>query len=132
MTDALSIALSGLRVQQTRLDAAANNIANATTSGRVPTQADPASTVYKPLTVSMTALNAGGVSAQVSANPDAYSVSFSPDDPHANAEGLIAVPNVDLVSESVNIMTVKAAFKANLSIIKTQDQMLGDLLDALT
>jgi flagellar hook protein FlgE len=38
---------------------------------------------------------------------------------------------VDLAKESVNILTAKTLFKANISVIKTQDQMLGSLLDIL-
>jgi flagellar basal-body rod protein FlgC len=140
MTDALSIALSGIKAQQQRLDVAANNIANITTTGRVPTVDNPASTVYKPLNVSLTAQtlgsnsalgNAGGVLANVTQNQNGYSVSFDPSNPYANNDGLIAAPNVDLAQEIVNIIETKAAFRANISVIKTQEKLSGELLDAL-
>jgi flagellar basal body rod protein FlgC len=38
----------------------------------------------------------------------------------------------DLVKETVNIMEAKSLFKANLSVIKTENEMLGDLLDIIT
>lgn len=133
MTDALSIALSGLRAQTTRLAATASNIANASTSGTVP-NADPsapASTVYTPVTVDFSSQAGGGVSAQVRPDPNAYSVIYDPSSGYANADGLVAVPDVDLAQEAVNLLETKALYKANLSVIKTQDQMLGDLLDTI-
>lgn len=133
MTDALSIALSGLRAQTTRLAATASNIANASTAGAVPSAdpSAPASTVYTPVTVDFSSQAGGGVSAQVRPDPNAYSVIYDPSSVHANAEGLVAVPDVDLAEQLVNLIETKALFKANVSVIKTQDEMLGDLLDTI-
>lgn len=39
--------------------------------------------------------------------------------------------SVDLTEEAVNLITTKAAFKANLAVIKTQDDMIGALLDTI-
>lgn len=133
MSDVLSIALSGLRAQNTRLSAAANNIANASTVGALPTE-NSASTVYKPLNVSYTALTTGandgaGVMAQVNEDANGYTPVFDPSSPFANAEGLVAAPEVDLAKESVNILESKLLFKANLSVIKAQKEMMGELLD---
>ncbi len=133
MTDALSIALSGLRAQTTRLAATASNIANASTGGAVPS-ADPtapASILYTPVTVDFSAQAGGGVSAQVRPDPNAYSVIYDPSSSYANADGLVAVPDVDLAEQLVNLIETKAVYKANVSVIKTQDEMLGDLLDTI-
>ena len=135
MSNVLSIALSGLNAQNTRLAASANNIANASTVGAVPT-ASGTSTVYRPLSVSYTALTAGtntggGVSAHVTEDADGYTVIFDPSSPFADSEGLIAAPNVDLAREAVNILESKLLFKANLSVIKIQKEMMGELLDTL-
>lgn len=133
MTDALSIALSGLRAQTTRLAATASNIANASTGGTVPSAdpSAPASTLYTPVTVEFSAQAGGGVSAQVRPDPNAYSVIYDPSSVHANADGLVAVPDVDLAEQLVNLIETKAAYKANVSVIKTQDEILGDLLDTI-
>ncbi len=136
MVNALSIAISGLMAQSQRLSASANNIANALTTGALPTQQAPASTVYKPLSVSYTALTIGGtgsgVAASVTADPNGYSPVYDPSSIYANKDGIIAAPNVNLTQESVNILESKTIFKANLSVIKTQDQMLGDLLNIIS
>lgn len=148
MSDTLSIALSGLIAQQQRFAASASNIANAATAGPVPTDADPASyqnnpasTVYRPLQVSFTALTAGngpagvraaGVRAEVVPDPNGYTVTFSPNHPYANPEGFIAVPDVDLAKEYVNILETKTLFRAGISVLKTEKDMMGELLDAVT
>lgn len=133
MTDAFSIALSGLRAQSTRLAATASNIANASTSGTVPSAdpSTPASTVYKPLDVSFSTLDSGGVIATVTPDPTGYSVVYDPNSIYANSEGLIAAPSLDLSEEIVNLIETKLLYKANISVIKTQDEMLGDLLDTI-
>lgn len=133
MVDALSIALTGLQAQSQRLAASASNIANANTTGALPTPEAPASTVYKPLNVSFTALMAGdqggGVSATVTADENGYSPVYDPGSVYANEQGLSAAPNVDLAREMVNIIETKLAYKADLSVIKAQKNMTGDLLD---
>ena len=131
MVDALSIALSGLMAQDQRLSATAGNIANVTTTGSLPTPQTPASTVYKPLNVSYTALTGGGVSSSVTQDQNAYSPVYDPSSPYANTQGLIASPNVDLNQEIVNLIEAKAVFKANVDVIKTQDKMLGDLINTV-
>lgn len=133
MTDVLSIAVSGLNAQKQRLAATASNVANATTTGTVPgtDSSAPASTVYKPLNVSLTSLGGGGVAAQTTADENGYSIVYDPSSPHANEQGQIAAPNVDFIREMVGLLETKAAFKANLAVIRTQDEMTGGLLDTI-
>lgn len=147
MTDVFSIALSGLGAQQKRLAGTASNIANASTAGTVPgtvpsapastvggstVSGSAAGTVYKPLNVNLTSLASGGVRADVVADENGYSLAYDPSSPYANSEGMIAVPNVDLTTEMVNLLEIKTSYKANLAVLKTQDEMLGALLDTST
>ena len=137
MVSAVSIALSGLMAQSQRLAASASNIANASTTGVLPTVESPVSTVYRPLSVSMTALMAGegiggGVRAEVISDPDGYSSVYDTSSVYANNERLVAAPNVDLTREIVNLIEIKSLFKANLAVLKTHDEMMGELLDTIT
>ena len=137
MVDALSIALSGLTAQTQRLAATASNIANASTTGTIPSAdpSAPASTVYRPLQVTFTTLDSGGtgegVKATVTPDPNGYTVVYDPNSTYANSQGLIAAPNVDYANEFVNLIETKDAYRANISVIKTQDQMTGDLLNLI-
>lgn len=132
MADALSIALTGLMAQKTRLDATASNIANADTEGALPTPQAPATTVYKPLQVGFSTQAEGGVTATVTANEQGFSPVSNPGSPYANAEGLVAAPNVDLNQEMVNLIEARLAFKGNIQTVKAADKMMGDLLDIVT
>lgn len=138
MTDALSIALSGLMAQKQRLAATASNVANVSTGGSVPSAdpSAPASTVYKPLQANLTSVQTqaggAGVKAQIVEKENGYSLSYDPASPFANAEGLVAVPNVDLAEEAVSLMEIKIGYKANLSVMKTESEMIGELLDTIT
>jgi flagellar basal-body rod protein FlgC len=133
MVDTLSIALTGLMAQGQRLAVAASNIANAATIGALPTTESPASTVYKPLTVSYTALmtgnEPGGVSTRVTEDPNGYTAVSDPGSIYANEDGLVAAPNIDLNQEMVNLLVAKTLYKTNVSVIKTEKEMMGDLLD---
>jgi len=42
---------------------------------------------------------------------------------------MVAAPNVDIVSEMVEQIAAKLAFSANLSVIRTADEMQGRLVD---
>jgi len=135
MSDSISIALSGLLAQSRSLSVSANNIANITTAGAVPTVALPKSNVYKAQTVDFKSLMSNGVAGGVIASvkqDKGFSLAFNPSSIYANKDGLIAVPNVDLTKEIVTIMQTKQFYKANLSVIKAQKDMLGELLDAIT
>ncbi len=137
MVDALSIALSGLTAQDQRLAATASNIANASTTGTVPSAdpSAPASTVYRPLQVNFLSLDSGGsgdgVRAVVTPDPNGHSVVYDPSSTYANSQGEIAAPNVDLGQQLVNLIETKLAYKANISVIKTQDKMTDDLLNVI-
>ncbi len=140
MTDTLSIALSGLKAQGQKLAATASNIANVSTTGRIPDSprgaAGAGAVVYRPLQTTFVANVIGdtgaGVRAEVSARENGYSIVYDPSSAFADSEGLMAAPNIDLVEESVNLTEIKIAYKANIAVIKTQDEMLGELLDTLT
>lgn len=140
LTPALSNALSGLNAQKLRLSATASNVANVSTGGAVPGSAEAAagaSTVYRPLTVNITSQTlpdgqGAGVSAYVTERENGFSLSYDPSAPGANAEGFVAVPNVDLAQEAVNLIETKALFKANAAVIKVQDEMLGSFMDIVS
>jgi len=136
MADAMSIALSGLIAQGQKLAVSANNIANMSTTGSIPTAENPASTVYKPLSVSyhslMSGSDMGGVSTTVNEIDNPYVSVYDPSSVYANEEGFIATPNVDLVRETTNMLMTKVAYKANLNVIQAQKDMLGDLFDSMS
>ncbi|MGE4159492.1 MAG: flagellar basal body rod protein FlgC [Planctomycetota bacterium] len=113
MNPALSTAVSGLMTQQTRLDVHAHNIANANTPG------------FKASRLSQSEV-AGGGTQVASITRDA-----SPG-PLEDVDGAYEESsNTDLASEMVGLITAQRGFEANLPVIRTQDKMIGSLLDIL-
>jgi flagellar basal-body rod protein FlgC len=139
----LSIATSGLSAASLRLDVAASNIANAATTGPLPASsgsgapADSSSNnsnlpaVYVPLQVNQTDQSDGGTAATVSAVSPAFFVQSDPSASFANADGLVAAPNVDLASQFVQLLTAKYAFAANAKVVQSYATTSRSLLDII-
>lgn len=56
---------------------------------------------------------------------------FDPDNPLAGDHGMIAYPNVPMVSELVGAKLASQAYEANLAVLKAADEMLGELMDSI-
>jgi flagellar basal-body rod protein FlgC len=132
MNSAMSIALSGMQAATRRLDVAARNIANVQSNGALPGVEMPdgsaAPQAYAPQRVDQVEV-AGGTEARVSAVSPAYVPQRDPDAPYANADGMVAAPNVDLTSEAAQVMVAKYTFAANAMVLRTGVQMVRSLLD---
>lgn len=124
MPSAIDNAFSGLSVASTRIDVAASNIANQSSSKSI-VNGQPANQPYVPQKVDQLSLSNGGVLALVSAVssptqqvPDATS-----------STGLATEPNVDQASQLAQLDVASYNFKANLKVIQTQQNMDKALLD---
>ncbi|HYH36830.1 MAG TPA: flagellar basal body rod C-terminal domain-containing protein [Azospirillum sp.] len=137
MNVAMNTALSGLTAASRHMDASASNTANARTSGPLPAdgdvgavQATPASgSPYVPLQAVNTALPTGGVRASLAPMSPALYAEYQPDSPDADAEGMVAAPNVDLAQETTRQMVASAAYTFNAAVVKTTDEMLKSVFD---
>jgi flagellar basal-body rod protein FlgC len=109
MTGASSIALSGMRDAQLRVDVAAHNIANMNTDGFVPSR------------VISSEARGGGVQSTV-----------QPGTPPPLPPGRPPLPSgTDLPTELMGMMTAELAYVANAMVLRTQAEMTGTLLDVL-
>jgi len=87
---------------------------------------------YRPLRVIQQSLEDGGVSARYGAISPSYVVAFNPMDLNANDDGFLAMPNVDLAGEPINLGVAQRAYEAGLIVIdEAEEEMSGSLLDAL-
>jgi flagellar basal-body rod protein FlgC len=125
MLSAVSTALSGLAVATLRLNVAANNIANAQSAGALPGTPGPAP--YTPLQV-VQSEGASGTAADTEPVDPAYIPAFDPQSPDANAQGLVAMPNIDLTQEIVQLTTAQQSYAANLKTLQTGLSTTGRLL----
>lgn len=134
MTSSLSIALSGLGANLKRLGAAASNIANFQSSGSPePGGKRP----YEARTVVQTAQTTGdgqgaGVSADIVPKKEPFMPAYDPGSRDANAQGMVAMPNVDLAEEIVGLKMAALTYRANVKVLETSARLseeVGRLLD---
>ena len=50
-------------------------------------------------------------------------MAYKPEDPHANAEGYVAMPNVNPVEEMANMISADRAFQTNVNLFQTTKTM---------
>lgn len=136
----ISTALSGALAQTQRLAGSANNVANQRSTGAIPAadgSVQPGQTqAFQPQSFGQTAVagaNGQGQGTRVVARPTtpAYIPEYQPDSRDANADGLVAAPNVDPAAERVDQISSLRAFQANLALIRTQDDMERSAIDSL-
>ena len=127
-----STALSGLRASVMRLNASASNVANVDSTGPVPSVAPTSpgpppqsggASVYQPVRVQQSAVPSGGTIATYTPVSPGYVARFDSTSPHANADGMVAAPNVDFVSELAEQLGAALAYKANLKVVEAMNQL---------
>lgn len=130
--------VSGMQAASLRAEAAASNIANADSNGALPdangTTPPGAQTAYQPVRVEQSSIpgsnGAGGLTvASVRNVSPSYAVSYEPQASYANAQGLVATPNVSLETEMLNLVTAKADFSLNVVTAETINEMVKKLYD---
>jgi flagellar basal-body rod protein FlgC len=134
---ATNIALSGLQAATTRLSVSASNVANANTAGmtadgaaEAQARGEAVNTGYSPLVVDQTSVANYGVAAKVSASSAPPQSIYAPTSQLADANGIIAMPDVDPVAETMAQIQAVTAYRASLSAMRTSDEMDRTLLDS--
>lgn len=54
---------------------------------------------------------------------------YNPNHPDANAEGYVAMPNVNTVEEMANMISAQRSYEANINAMKTAQQMASKSLE---
>ena len=111
MTKGINTAASGLTANQRRLQISAHNTANLNTKN------------FKKSRASLKEGKHGGVEATVRKEE----VPGTPTQETDPSDGASA--NVEIAEETVEQISARRGFKANAQVIRTQDEMLGKLLD---
>jgi flagellar basal-body rod protein FlgC len=122
---ALHIAASGLQAQSTRLRVVSENIANAQSTG--PTAgADP----YARQTVSFESemdrtLGANLVEVKsIGVDSTPFKLERDPGSPAADQNGMVKMPNVDVLVELADMREANRSYEANLQVAKQSADML--------
>ena len=62
-------------------------------------------------------------------SPPTFPLSYSPQAPYANMQGMVASPDGDLATQMVNLHLAANSFQANLLALKVSSRMVDNLLD---
>lgn len=120
----LNIAASGLGAERLRMEVVANNISNASVT-RTP-EGGPyrrRDVVFETVLLGVEANGEPGlggvrVAGMVSDSSELPRV-YNPGHPDADADGFVAMPNVNLPIEMVNLITASRAYEANLRVAQS-------------
>ena len=71
-----------------------------------------------------------GLATEVGTAPDAsdFRVVYDPGHPDADEEGYVLMPNVDMVTEMVDMIAASRAYEANLSAVQASKDMFTNAL----
>ena len=126
----MAAATSGLRAQTTRMRIAAENVANANSTSETP-GGDP----YRrrvPTLQEKTVDGVRGVRVTGAADdPSAFKMQYNPSHPAADANGYVKLPNVDSLTEMMDLREATRAYEANLNMIENARAMTTRALDLL-
>ncbi|TMM00766.1 MAG: flagellar basal body rod protein FlgC [Actinobacteria bacterium] len=135
--DALGISGSGLSAQRLRMDVTAENLANAQSIGYkrkdVVLRETGNNGFGGVLRGAMAGSPAGsGVEVQqIATDPTQGRRVYDPGNPAADARGYVTMPNVNPVTEMVDLIDASRAYEANVTAMQAAKQMFSKTLDLL-
>ncbi len=132
LIDTIHISSSGMKVQQDRLKVVSQNIANAESVGTREGQAP-----YRRKTISFkNALDKETKTQMVKTNKVSTDKSdfvkkYEPAHPQADDQGYVLYPNVNPISEMMDMREARRSYEANLNVIESSKSMLNQTISLL-
>jgi flagellar basal-body rod protein FlgC len=128
----LKIAASGLEAQSTRLRVVSENLANAQSTATVP-GGDPyrrkivgfAAELDRVLGASRVEVNA------IDVDRSDFVVEYDPGNKAADADGMVKMPNVNILIEMGDMREANRSYESNLQTIKQAREMISMTIDLL-
>lgn len=132
---AIETSASALTAERLRLDVISENIANANTT-RTPEGGPYRRKVvqFSPRAARRTPgdpvpVGAGVRVAGIAQDPSPFKLRYDPGHPDADAQGYVALPNVDVVKEMVDMITATRSYEANVTAMNAAKTMFLRALD---
>ena len=134
----MKIGASALKAQRTRLNTVSTNIANIETT-RTP-EGGPFrkrevvfQSTTKGFAEQLGASQRDGIAgvkvAQIRVDQSPPKMEYNPGHPDANADGMVAMPNIDLMAEVADMMSATRAYEANVSVVRSAKRMAMKALE---
>ena len=136
LNDALSVSASALNAERTRIEVAVSNLANAESTrgpdGQPYRRRDVVLAADAQNTFEAALGQAGAVGVKVAGiieDQSAPKRRYDPSHPDADADGFVALPNIDTPEEMVNMLSASRAYQANLTAIGLIRELVQKSLD---
>lgn len=130
--NSLRISASGLTAERLRLDVIADNLANINTTRtaqggpyrrKVAVLEERTEGFNDLLAIRNPALRGGVRVAAIAEDPTPPNRVYNPGHPDADPDGYVLMPNVNLVTEMVDMITATRAYEANVTAMNAAKQM---------
>ena len=119
-----NVAGSAMAAQSQRMNVTASNLANAESVAGPDGQPYRAKQVVFEVAASGRQ-DIGGVKvAGVIEDSAPAKLVFDPRSPHANADGFVAMPNVNVVEEMTNMISASRSYQANVEVLNTAKTLM--------
>ena len=128
----MQIAAAGLRAQASRMRIIAENVANASSTGRTPDE-DPYQRQVPVFETELDRATGLEMVRMVDARPDRsdFKVVYEPGHPAANEEGYVRYPNVNMLLELMDMREAQRSYEANMNMVEGSRRMMERALDLL-
>jgi flagellar basal-body rod protein FlgC len=135
----MRVSASGLDAQMKRMNTISSNIANAETTGPNGTayrrkdpilQPTPDRESFGEILENQMDENVQGVQVtDIAEDQKPFRMVYNPSHPHANADGYVAMPNVNTVEEMANMISAQRSYEANVSAMNAAKAMAAKALE---
>ncbi len=127
MRSAFEISAAGLMAERRRIEVIANNLANVNTT-RTPDGTPFRRQLVVVLGEQLRAdrKDSGGVRVTgIVDDPTPFPQVYNPGHPDANADGYVAMPNVNPITETVDMLAAARAYEANVAALNATKRMVA-------
>jgi len=134
MFDSLNISGSGLTAERLRMDLIANNLANANT-----TRTEDGGPFKRQMAIFAAVESADSLTGQkvgrgvrvvgITEDQSEPRLVYDPQHPDANSDGYVLMPNINVVTEMVDLITATRAYEANITAINAAKSMAMKALE---
>jgi flagellar basal-body rod protein FlgC len=132
MFDSLNVSASGMTATQLWMDVVSSNLANADST----TAANGQPYRRKEIVLSEASPSFGEVLGGVQVNgivndPSPLRQVYDPGNPQANKQGYVSMPNVNPVTEMVDLISASRGYESNVTAMNAAKQMFSKTFDVL-
>ena len=138
--DALQVSASGLTSQRLRMNVVSSNLANSHTTRtqeggpykrkEVVFESTPLRNSFQEMVNSRIKGKLSGVKVSgIIEDPRPPIVKYDPQHPDADNKGYVAMPNINVIEEMVNMMSASRSYEANVTAVNVTKKMAMKALD---